>query len=62
MAKMQPLEATLLAQETKGLPAELKGHAQALDTLDEVISSFLRLRDVEGIHSAAKLIWNTGRF
>ena len=42
-------------------PTELKGHAQALKSLDEVVRCFMRLRDVEGVHYAAKLIWNTGK-
>ena len=61
VAKLQPLQPTLLGQGGKTLPAELKAHAQALESLDEVVSSFMRLRDVEGVHYAAKLIWNTGK-
>ncbi len=33
---------------------------KVLDVLEEVATAFTKLRDAEGIHSCAKLIWNTG--
>jgi hypothetical protein len=44
-----------------GLPAGYREYAQALEALDEVVTSMMRLKDVEGVHYAAKLIWNAGR-
>jgi hypothetical protein len=38
----------------------LAGHVAALEGLDKTMPAFSRLQDVEGVHAAAKLIWNAG--
>ncbi|KAF5838899.1 hypothetical protein DUNSADRAFT_1989 [Dunaliella salina] len=40
--------------------AALEVHQRAMDNLDDVVTAFMKLKDVEGIHEAARLIWNAG--
>jgi hypothetical protein len=50
-----------ISKAAAGLPSGYREYAQALEALDEVVTSMMRLKDVEGVHYAAKLIWNAGR-
>jgi hypothetical protein len=40
--------------------ASLKARKDVLEGVDEAVSAFLKLRDVEGIHNCAVLAWNAG--
>lgn len=31
-----------------------------MEQLEDIVSTFSKLRDVEGVHEASRLIWNTG--
>jgi hypothetical protein len=38
----------------------MKAHTKAMDLLEDIVNTFSKLRDVEGVHEASRLIWNTG--
>lgn len=49
-----------LAAPPRDGSAGVVSRVRVLEQLDEVVTSFMRLKDVEGIHHAARLIWNAG--
>lgn len=49
-----------LATPSAASNAVVQSHIKAMEQLDDVASSFTRLKDVNGIHCCAKLAWNTG--
>lgn len=43
-------------------PAAVEARREVLEGVDEAVTAFLKLGDVEGIHNCAVLAWNTGVF
>jgi hypothetical protein len=35
-------------------------HMRTMEALDDVVTAFMKIKDVEGIHEAARLTWNAG--
>jgi hypothetical protein len=38
----------------------MQAQSKAMEQLEDVVNTFSKLRDVEGVHEAARLVWNTG--
>ena len=38
----------------------LQAHARAMEQLEDIVNTFSKMRDSEGVHEASRLIWNTG--
>ncbi|GFR51753.1 hypothetical protein Agub_g14204, partial [Astrephomene gubernaculifera] len=46
--------------DTSLAPAVVAAHVKALEQLEDCLTTFTKLADVEGIHAAARLAWNAG--
>lgn len=38
----------------------MNAHARAMEQLEDIVNTFSKMRDIEGVHEASRLIWNTG--
>ena len=41
-------------------PSAMQAHARAMEQLEDIVTTFSKLRDIEGVQEASRLIWNTG--